>query len=248
MIQEENAMERNSLSVSVLWGLSIGIGIALAGLVMSNALYKARTAERYVSVRGLAEREVDADLVIWPITFKEAGNDLVELQKRIDEKREIISAFLESNGFKREDISYSAPRITDTQAERYEGGKSDFAFRYVAQATVTLRSHDVASVKKTIEQSGVLVGKGVVLAEETWENRTQFLFTGLNKIKPEMIEAATRNAREAAIKFAKDSGSEVGKIRKATQGLFEINDRDPNSPDRKLVRVVTTVEYYLVDK
>jgi hypothetical protein len=243
-----NTAEGKSLSTSVLWGLTIGIGIAIAGLAIGNAFYKARAAERYVSVRGLAEREVDANLVIWPITFKEASNDLVDLQKGIEEKRELIAAFLEANGFKRRDLSYSAPRITDTQAERNEGTKSRSLFRYVAQATVTLRSQDVTSVKKTMEQSGSLVGKGVVLAEETWENRTQFLFAGLNKIKPEMIEAATKSAREAAIKFAKDSGSEVGKIRKATQGLFEITDRDHNSPDRKLIRVVTTVEYYLVDR
>ena len=243
-----NSLEGKSLSTSVLWGLTIGIGIALAGFTMANALYKVRSAERYVSVRGLAEREVDANLVIWPITFQEASNDLVDLQMRIEEKRTIIATFLEVSGFKRTDLSYSAPRITDTQAEKNEGVKSHSLFRYLAQSTVTLRSQDLNLVKKTMEQSGNLIGKGVVLAEETWENKTQFLYSGLNKIKPEMIEEATKSAREAAIKFAKDSGSEVGKIRKATQGLFEITDRDPNSPDRKLIRVVTTVEYYLVDR
>ena len=111
-----------------------------------------------------------------------------------------------------------------------------------------MRSLDVAAVKKAIEKSGDLVGQGIVLGAEQWNSRTEFLFTGLNRVKPEMIEAATMSAREAAEKFAKDSGSTVGKIRTATQGLFTITNRDENSPDLKLVRVVTTVEYYLVDQ
>jgi uncharacterized protein len=241
-------MEKNGMVTAAVWGIFIGIGIAFAGLTLSNAIYKARLADRYVSVKGLAEREVPADLVIWPVTFKEAGDDLMELKARIDVRRETIAAFLEGAGFKRSEVSYSAPRITDTQAESDHEGGSRPKFRYVAQATVTLRSQDVASVKKAIEKSGELVGQGIVLGAEDWHGRTEFLFTGLNHIKPEMIETATMSAREAAEKFAKDSGSTVGKIRTATQGLFTITNRDENSPDLKLVRVVTTVEYYLVDQ
>lgn len=237
-------MERISFT---LGGLLIGLGIAIAGFSIGNAIYKSRLAERTVSVKGLAEKEVDADLAIWPITFKETGNDLSLLQKSIDAKREVITQFLESSGFPRTEISYSASKINDTQAEMYANPTARPVFRYVAQATVTLRSNNVAGVKKTIENSGTLITKGIGLAEN-WENRTQFLFTGLNAIKPEMIETATKSAREAAEKFAKDSESKVGKIRSATQGLFEITDRDPNSPDRKKVRVVTKVDYYLVDQ
>ena len=119
-------------------------------------------------------------------------------------------------------------------------------FRYVALATVTVQSKDVALVKKSMEQAGTLVASGVMLAQD-WENRPQFLFTGLNAVKPAMIEEATVAAREAAVKFAKDSGSRIGKIRTASQGLFSVNDRDPSSPERKVVRVVTTVEYFLED-
>jgi uncharacterized protein len=237
-------MERISFT---LGGLLIGLGIAFAGFSIGNAIFKSRLAERTVSVKGLAEKEVDADLAIWPITFKETGNDLSLLQKSIDTKREVITQFLESSGFARPEISYSASKINDTQAEMYANPTARPNFRYVAQATVTLRSNNVAGVKKTIENSGALITKGIGLAEN-WENRTQFLFTGLNAIKPEMIETATKSAREAAEKFAKDSESKVGKIRSASQGLFEITDRDPNSPDRKKVRVVTKVDYYLVDQ
>lgn len=240
-------MDRLSSLSTILAGLLIGLGIAIAGVSIGNAIYKSRLAERTVSVKGLAEKEVDADLAIWPLTFKDTGNDLSVLQKDVDAKREAITNFLEAAGFSRSEISYSASKISDTQAELYGNPSVRPSFRYVAQATVTLRSNNVSGVKNTIENSGTLVAKGIALAE-SWESRTQFLFTGLNTIKPEMIEAATKNAREAAEKFAMDSRSIVGKIRTASQGLFEITDRDPNSPDKKKVRVVTKVDYYLVDE
>jgi hypothetical protein len=225
----------------------LGIAIAVAGISIGVGFFKGRAGDRYVTVKGLAEREVNADLAVWPITFKVAENTLGAVQTGIDQSRQNITEFLIEAGFTEDQISYSAPNITDTQAERMYGNQSRSPYRYLAQATVTSRSTNVVLVKDTMEKSGALVGKGVVLAEQSWQNPTEFLFTSLNDIKPEMIEAATKNAREAAEKFALDSGSKVGKIRNATQGYFSITDRDQNSPDVKNVRVVTTVQYYLVD-
>ncbi|MFH1940921.1 MAG: SIMPL domain-containing protein [bacterium] len=227
--------------------LIVGVGIAVAGLSIGIGFYQGRATDRYVTVKGLAEHEVNADLAIWPITFNVAENDLTVLQKGIDNSRRTITNFLLESGFQKEDISYSAPKITDTQAEQQYGTQRQNPYRYIAQATVTTRSKNVQLVKQTMESSGELVGKGVVLAAQSWENPTEFLFTALNDIKPQMIEEATKNAREAAEKFAKDSGSKVGKIRNATQGYFSIEDRDRNSPDLKIVRVVTTVQYFLTD-
>jgi hypothetical protein len=234
-----------NLKAAIL-GLSIGLGILIAGISISGALYKSRITERYVTVKGLAEKEVAADMAIWPITYKDAGNDLLQLQKLVDANREIIKSFLIEKGFKEEDISHSSPMITDAWAENYYGSQSVQGPRYRIQKTVTLRSSDVQRVKQTMEKSGELVAKGIVLSQN-WENRTEFLFTSLNDIKPEMIRDATIKAREAAEKFAEDSGSKIGKIRSGSQGLFSISDRDANSPDIKIVRVVTNLEYYLVD-
>lgn len=238
-------MQNLTNTKAAILGLSIGLGILFAGFFISNSLYKSRVADRYVTVKGLAEKEVDADLAIWPITYKDAGNDLLALQKAIDKNRKMISEFLMEKGFNMEDINHSAPKITDTYAEGYYG-QAQQGPRYRIQKTVTLRSSNVELVKETMEKSGELVLKGIALSEN-WENRTEFLFTSLNAIKPEMIREATINAREAAETFAGDSGSKIGKIRKATQGFFSISDRDANSPDRKIIRVVTTMEYYLVD-
>lgn len=229
---------------SAILGVSIGLGILLGSVILANAIFKARATERFVTVKGLAEREVDADLVIWPITFKDVGNDLSELQILVEKRRGVITDFLVEKGFSTENISYSAPRITDVQADYY--GNNRPSYRYRVQATVTIRSSKVNLVKESLEASGDLVKKGVVLADN-WESRTTFMFTGLNEIKPEMIKEATVNARKAAATFAEDSGSKVGKIRKAFQGYFKISDRDQNSPDKKIVRVVTTMEYFLVD-
>ena len=240
-------MERYSNFNLIVFGLILSCGIIIAGYAIGNGISKIRKFDRYVSVKGLAEREVNADLVVWPISFDETGNDLNELQKRIDSKREIIVNFLLDAGFKQTEISHSAPEIRDNQATINYETRADARYRYTARTIVLLRSEKVEKVKQTMEKSGILVGKGIVLTAENWENRTEFLFTGLNNIKPAMIEEATINARSVAEKFAKDSNSKLGKIRNATQGLFSVQDRDMNSPEVKRVRVVTTVEYYLID-
>lgn len=238
-------MERSSVGASAVLGVCVGLGLAVAGALVGDALVKSRAA-RQVTVKGLAEREVDADLAIWPISFKETAQELTALQKQVDARRAQVAAFLEAAGFARDDITFAAPRITDLHAEGAPGSRTQSPFRYVALATVTVQSKDVGLVKRSMEQAGTLVAAGVMLAQD-WENRPQFLFTGLNAVKPAMIEEATVAAREAAVKFAKDSGSRIGKIRTASQGLFSVNDRDPSSPERKVVRVVTTVEYFLED-
>ena len=238
-------MENNSFRSSAMLGLSIGLAIAIAGLSMSYSFYKTRSAERYVTVKGLAVRNVDADLVIWPLTFKVTGNDLAALQKSVNSKRRSIQKFLRDAGFEDSEISLSPPSIRDAQAEPAYGEQRQAEYRYTAKQTVSVRSSKVSEAKKAMEKSGELVGKGVVLVAE---RSPDFLFTSLNDIKPEMIAEATRNARKAAEQFAEDSGSKVGKIRNARQGLFSINVRDRNSPEFKVVRVVTTVEYYIVDR
>jgi len=238
-------MQRNTLA-ALLLGALVGMGISSAGWFTAGALRQVRESQRFVTVKGLAEREVDADLAIWPVTFKDTGDDLSELQRRADAKREVVAGFLVEAGFPREELSFAVPRIQDRQTENMGQPGRPSGPRYLEQATVIVRSRNVAAVKRAMDRSGQLVGRGVMLAQD-WENRPQFLFTGLNAIKPEMIEQATVSAREAAAKFAKDSGSRVGKIRTASQGLFTVSDRDPNSPERKVVRVVTTVEYFLGD-
>lgn len=223
----------------------IGLALVVSALFLAGGLGHLRDSNRMVSVRGFSERVVSADRVIWPIHFAITAKDLSTLQEELDARRLSIREFLLSAGFDSTEISLPVPQITDREAmtysEPYRGS------RYSALATVLLRSAKVALAQKTQGRSGELVAKGVALNAENWEMRTQFLFTKLDSIKPDMIREATRNARSAAQQFAEDSENQVGGIVKATQGLFTIEDENPASPELKRVRVVTVIDYELRD-
>lgn len=236
-------MAEKSTSVAAAWiGVPLALGIAFAGFFVGNALYRARAADRYVTVKGFAEREVGANLALWPIVFSVTSNDLATLQRHVDEGSAKIRAFLAAD-FAPDEISVSAPRITDREAQGFssQGRPVD---RYAAETAVTVRTAKIDAVRSAAARSGELVGQGVALIR-SYEYNTQYLFTELETIKPEMIAEATRDARRAAEQFAKDSDSRVGAIRNAQQGLFTVEDRDPFSPETKKVRVVTTIQFFL---
>jgi hypothetical protein len=227
----------NTLPAAVL-----AVGIALAGYLVGNALVESRTSERRVSVRGLSEREVPANLVLWPIVFSVTSDDLVDLQRQADAGVAKVRAFL-GDTFPADQISVSPPRVQDRQAQGMSGEGRRLE-RYMAEVVVTVRTDRIDAARQAIERSGELVKQGVAVIR-SYEYNTQYLYTDLEKIKPGMIAEATRDARRAAEQFAEDSGSKVGAIRSAQQGLFSIDDRDQFSPQLKKVRVVTTVDYYL---
>lgn len=234
----------NGNQSNTLPAIALALGIVVAGYLIGEALIQARSSQRAVSVRGLAEREVPANLALWPIVFTVTSDDLGDLQRKADDGVATVRAFL-ANDFPAEQVSVSAPRVQDREAQgmRNDGGRLD---RYTAEVAVTVRTDRIDTVRKAIQRTGELVKQGVAVIR-SYEYNTQYLFTDLEKIKPEMIAEATKDARRAAEQFAKDSGSSVGTIRNAQQGLFSIEDRDQFSPEFKKVRVVTTVDYYLGD-
>jgi uncharacterized protein len=239
-------MKNDHLFPAAVLGITVGIGIAVAGWFIADAVQSVRAANRFVTVKGLSERIVAADLVVWPLIFQESANELLPLQQKIDTDRHAIRKFLAGLGFKPEEISESSPQITDFQTQGY--AQQDMPpDRFRAQAALILRSGNVPLVKEAMEKAGQLVAEGVVLVRD-YEQQPEFLFTGLNGIKPEMIAEATGSARKAAEQFAADSGNRVGTIRTAQQGVFTITDRDRNTKDFKLIRVVNTVEYFLVEQ
>ena len=231
---------------NVVPAVLLAVGLALGGWFVGRGLLVARSSDRFVTVKGLAEREVPANLALWPIVLTETANDLVTLQERVEASQAKIVAFLEQQGFPAEERSLGAPRITDREAQGFVPQGGQRIERYVAEATVTVRTANIDAARQAMARSGELVKQGVALIR-SYEYDTQYLFTALEEIKPEMIAAATRDARRAAEQFAEDSGSEVGAIRSAQQGYFSIEDRDRFSPEHKKVRVVTTIEYFLED-
>ena len=206
----------NRIGPAFVLGLFLCAGLIGLGYWVTSGFMQVKALERSVTVKGLAEREVAADIAIWPIRFNDT------------------------------EISVSVPATVDRQAQAYANA-ADIKFRYAATSTITVYSTKVDQVRNAMTQLVELGKQGLAIAGADYEARTQFLFTRLNDIKPDMIEAATRNAREVATRFAQDSDSQLGKIRRASQGQFSIEDRDSNTPHIKKVRVVSTVEYYLSD-
>jgi hypothetical protein len=234
---------------ALLLGLAIALGTSLGGFFVGHYVGKgftdARALERSVTVKGLSEREVPADVAIWPLQFNVADNDLGALVAKLEKQTDDVGAFLTAHGFLPEEITIDAPNIIDKQAQNY--GNNEIRFRYLAQRVITVYTKNISEVRAAKQDLLDLGKTGVVFTQNDYEHRTQYLYQGLNEIKPEMIEEATRNARIVAEKFAIDSESRLGKIKEARQGQFTIEDRDSNDPHIKRVRVVSTIEYYLVD-
>jgi len=223
----------------------LALALVAGSLILASGMGSIMKEKRTVSVRGLAEREVDADMAVWRLSFSLGGNDLPSLQKEIIAQTRIVTEFLQSHGLGEGDYAVLAPHITDTSVDVYIDA-SRRSFVYVAKQTVLVRSEKVAAVKKASAQTLELLGKGISVSSD-YDSHVNYDFNGLNQIKPEMIAQATENARQAAEQFARDSHSKVGKISSASQGLFTIEDAAPGLEDKKHVRVVTTVVYSLAD-
>lgn len=233
----------NKISAFLL-GISIFLGLLSLGYLLSDAVIKFKEYERSVTVKGLSEREFDADIVIWPIQFTAASNNLSDLYIIIENNTKDIKEFLKKNGIAQEEITVATPAITDKSARQY-GEAEKPEFRYTALQSVTIYSKNIKTVRDVMNSLSDLGKNGIAFSGEEYQSKTEYLFTKLNSVKPEMIEEATTNAKEVANKFASDSNSTLGKIKKASQGQFTIEDRDKNNPHIKRVRVVSTVEYYL---
>ncbi len=239
-------MQRNSNVSALILGFFILTGLSALGYLLGTAAIEYKQYERSVTVKGLSEREVNADIVIWPIQFTAAGNDLGTLYDHIEANTLKIKLFLGKKGVNSDEVTFASPAITDKSAQQY-GGERSPEFRYVAFQTVTVYSKNIPAVHLVMSSLSELGKQGIVFTGGDYQSQTEYIFTRLNEVKPEMIEEATRKAREVAEKFASDSASKLGKIKRASQGQFSISARDNNNPHIKKVRVVATVEYYLSD-
>jgi hypothetical protein len=234
--------------------LLLALGLAVAGGLIGHGLSQVRRAERYVTVKGIAEREVRADVAIWPLRVVVGDHNLSRGQAQLEAGMAQIRQFLQRQGIDASSAQVQAFSVTDALANPYSASNSQ-ASRYVFNQTLVVRANEPDKVMAATARIGELAAAGVVLSSgnEYGNGGPAFLFTGLNQLKPEMIAEATARAREAAEKFAHDAGSRVGGIRRANQGMFEILPRDSapgiteESQVIKTVRVVTTVEYLLED-
>lgn len=243
-------MERTK-DAAILGGM-LFLGLVFGGWMLGSQIKDIKLADRYVSVRGLAERNVKSDIAIWTLTVSASGDDYAGVLQRAADGKSKTLAFLSGAGVQSNEVSAASPDVTDKQAREY--GTNDKGPRYLVSQQIVVTSPRVDAIKEASGKTASLLEQGVMLGT----NRVQYKFSSLNAIKPDMISEATKNARQAAERFAADSGSKVGSIRQASQGIFSIsapNDAgaEPNqyggdngdSSMMKKVRVVTSTDYYL---
>ena len=238
-------MEKNNILSALLLGGFLCAGLVYVGQTASTALLQMKAMERTVTVKGLAEKEVKANVAIWPINFTEVDNNLPKLYETVQQKTDRVVAFLKEQGFSDSEITVSLPSIEDRQAQGYVD--PNVRYRYSAKVNLSVYTPQIDLMLNTRKQMISLVKEGIAIASQEYDNRTEFLFTDLNSVKPVMVQEATQNAREVAEKFAKDSDSRLGKIKTASQGQFTISDRDNSTPYIKQIRIVSTLTYYLND-
>lgn len=233
------------IDMKLLQAAILAVSIAFLGLCIKWGIDDFANKDRNVTVKGLAEKEVEADKVAWPIPTKELGNDLPELYQRINTTTAKVKAFLKQHGIKDDEINVNAPVVIDLNADQYSNNNR--GFRYNITSTITVTSQNVKLVRSIMAKQGELLKQGVAVLDGGYENRITYEYVGFKKMKPQMMQEAIKNAEATAQEFATNSNSKLNKITKADQGQFSIDDRDANTPYIKKVRVVTTITYSLKD-
>lgn len=233
------------IDMKLLQAAILAVSIAFLGLCLKWGIDDFANKDRNVTVKGLAEKEVEADKVTWPIPTKELGNDLPELYQRINITTSKVKAFLKQHGIKDDEINVNAPVVIDLNADQYSNNNR--GFRYNITSTITVTSQNVKLVRSIMAKQGELLKQGVAVLDGGYENRITYEYVGFKKMKPQMMQEAIKNAEATAQEFATNSNSKLNKITKADQGQFSIDDRDANTPYIKKVRVVTTITYSLKD-
>jgi hypothetical protein len=241
-------------TIKLLVLLVVGIVLSFAFMTIGQKIYDGLTNfksyDRYITVKGLATKDVDADLAVWSITFNVAAETLAGAQENLASSEKIVREFLNKNGIKAEQIRLQNINVVDRKAQVYNNG-GDMTLRFILSQTLVARTNEIASMVKASQNISDLVKAGITLGDPNGglNSVPQYLFTKINDIKPALIAEATKNARSSAEQFAKDSGQEVGSIRTANQGYIQIEARDPGVQEaespQKSVRVVTTIDYLL---
>lgn len=238
------------MNESPLRTIVLALAIALAGFVVAGGIQRFRIADRYVTVKGVAERDVEANVGIWPLRFTAANNDLSLARQKIEADRVSVLRFLRRHGVDSSQVQLQRYEVVDDAANPYRGGGPS-PNRFIVSMTLVARSTEPAKIAEASQAVGELVASNVVLQSGDYSGGPTYVFSRLNDLKPAMLAEATRNARQSAGEFARESKSGVGSIRRASQGVFEILPRDPapgimeGNQIQKTLRVVATMDYYL---
>lgn len=250
------------VQASAVLGIFLAIGLIAGGWLLGSRIRDFKRADRYVEVKGLVERTVKSDSATWPISFSEAGDSLSDVFAASEKDKAAVLAFLNAQHFGSSEITLGSVAVSDRSAAQYTNNTK--GPRFVVEQTITVQSSDVDKVAAANARTADLVRAGVIVESGQQSSGVSYTFNGLNALKPDMITEATHNARTSADRFAADSGSKVGGIRDANQGVFSITAAGGGSDTgeegnpymegqqaqasiMKKVRVVSTIDYYLLN-
>ena len=239
----------------ILLSFALIIGLTLASIILGRAIERFRSADRYISVKGFSEHEVKSDFAVWTIKTRIANNDLSEGSKSIENAKNQVIDFLLRNGIDQNEIIQKDLIVNDKKAQEYSNNIGD-SYRFIIDKIIQVRSNDVDNIEKVSRMTDDLLKAGVVISTNDFQGSVKYIYTKLNEIKPSMLTEATKNAENAAKQFAMESNTKLGKLKKASQGLFTILDRDQSlsgqnegyyattgSDMYKRVRVVVNIDY-----
>ena len=224
----------------IVGALLLALGIYAGGFFIGQGIANWNSGRRIISVKGLSEREVPASVAVWTIGYVASGNDLDAINRKLGDSTKAVVAFLKHAGFEEKDMAVQPPALRDASMEPREKDTPPPPERFRAEQSVLLRTSKVDLIKPALASASTLMTNGVLLSGGCQPN---YLYNQLNEIKPTMIQEATKNARVAADQFSRDSQTRLGKLRNASQGWFQVENRDVATPERKVVRVVVDVDY-----
>jgi hypothetical protein len=253
MVEPENGQ---TVKAAIIVGCCLIVGLTAAGYFIGRGTARFKSEVRTVTVKGLVEREVSADEAVWTLSLRRAGDDLGEVHRRITKDRDAVLAFLQQQGFNGDEVSRLPTRTVDKLAREFGQPQAGERFRYLVTSAVVVRTGNVEQVHKAIGATEELLKAGVILdgEREGGGANPRFVLSKFNELRPQLLAAATKNARAVAQQFAADSGVTVGKIHSANQGSMQIfgsdgNDESapfsPTSTPVKKIRVVSTFEFEL---
>jgi hypothetical protein len=239
MAEQTSSLAVRGLAV-VVGSLLLALGIYGGGFFIGQGISNWNSGRRIIAVKGLSEREVPASVAVWSVGYVATGNDLNAINRKLSDNTKAVVAFLKSAGFDEKDMSVQPPALHDASMEPREKDVPAPPERFRAEQTVLLRTAKVDLIKPALASASTLMTNGVLLSGGCQPN---YVYNQLNEIKPGMIQEATKNARVAAEQFSRDSQTSLGKLRNASQGWFQVENRDAATPERKMVRVVVDVDY-----
>jgi len=239
-MNEQGSSFRVRGMTAIISALLLAVGIYAGGFFIGDGISNWNSGRRIIAVKGLSEKEVPASVAVWTVAYAATGNDLNAINRKLSDSTKSVVAFLKNAGFDEKDMSVQPPAVHDASTEPREKDTPAPPERFRAEQSVLLRTSQVDLIKPALASASTLMTNGVLLTAGCQPN---YVYNQLNEIKPAMIQEATKNARIAAEQFSRDSQTRLGKLRNASQGWFQVENRDAATPERKVVRVVVDVNY-----